>query len=67
MTASSRSAGRRSPRPAEPDESLVADARAALTPVQAVDGKLLALLGGQPGLFTRPAGRAGCVRRISQG
>jgi hypothetical protein len=66
MTASSRSAGR-SPRPAEPDESLVADARAALTPVQAVDGKLLALLGGHPGPATRPAGRVGCVRRISQG
>ena len=48
----------------EPDETLVADPRAAQTPAQVVDGRLLALLGGgHPGLYAQAAGRPGAVRR----
>jgi hypothetical protein len=49
---------------AEPDEELVADPRAGLTPSQVVDRRLLALLGsGNPGLYVQASGRPGGVRR----
>src|SRR5262249_8190337 len=49
---------------AAPDETLVADPRALLTPAQLVDGRLLALLGvGHPGLAAEARGRRGDVRR----
>jgi hypothetical protein len=44
----------------EPDEVLVIDARCSLTPVQQVEQKLLALLGGAyPGLSLRGTSRRG--------
>jgi hypothetical protein len=49
---------------AEPDESLVADPRASLSPAQIVDQRLLALLGsGNPGLYVQASGRPEGVRR----
>lgn len=49
---------------AEPDESLVADPRARLTPSQIVDQRLLALLGGgNLGLYLQASGRPGDVRK----
>lgn len=47
-----------------PDEILVADPRAGMTPSQVVDQRLLALLGrGNPGLYIQASGRPGDVRR----
>ena len=46
----------------EPEELLVVDARAGLTPAQMVEQKLLTLLDGQPGLFRQAIGRPVNIR-----
>ena len=51
----------------QPGETLVADARAGLTPAQQVDRKLLALLGtGHPGLFAQAAGNPQNLRGMRE-